>query len=136
VAGKRVGPAEVESILVGHTGVREAAVVGVPHDVKGTALVAVCVAAGGDGPGADELGRLLESELGKALRPDRVLLVAELPRTRNGKVMRRVVRAAVLGEDPGDTSSLENPEAVAELRRQAGHGPAGTDTGGESHAES
>ncbi|MEX2260555.1 MAG: AMP-binding protein [Bryobacteraceae bacterium] len=119
IAGKRVGPAEVESILVAHPGVTEAAVVGVPDEVKGSAMIAFCVpvSPGRAGPGlARELQERVAAELGKPLRPERVCFVAALPRTRNAKVMRRVIRAAWLGDECGDVTALENPAAVEAIR--------------------
>lgn len=120
VAGKRVGPAEVESLLVGHPLVAEAAVIGVPDELKGTAMVAFCVL-NGDGTEnlEDELKNLVAEAQGKPLKPNRVLFVSALPKTRNAKVMRRVIRAAYLGEDAGDLSALENPQAVEEIRNAA-----------------
>lgn len=113
IAGKRVGPAEVESVLVGHPGVIEAAVIGVPDDRTGTCMVAFCVPAARAGAElAADLRQRVAEALGKPLRPARIVFVPALPRTRNAKVMRRVIRAAYLGEDPGDLSALENPEAV------------------------
>ncbi len=104
IAGKRVGPAEVESILVSHEMVAEAAVIGIPDDLKGTVMVAFCVLTTGS-PASDELAsdlkRIVGRELGKPLRPEKVIFVEALPKTRNAKVMRRVIRAAYLGEDPG-----------------------------------
>ncbi|MDB5048451.1 MAG: acsA [Fibrobacteres bacterium] len=131
VAGKRVGPAEVESVLVGHDRIKEAAVVGVPDAMKGTAMIAFCVPVDGvqaDGVPAGEDGISLEedlkgrvaAELGKPLRPERIFFVAALPRTRNAKVMRRVIRAAFLGEDPGDLTALENPEAMEAIKNAGG----------------
>jgi acetyl-CoA synthetase len=118
IAGKRVGPAEVESVLVSHAAVAEAAAIGVPHEQKGEALIAFCVlAAGGTPPGLDdELAALVAKELGKPLRPERIVFVPALPKTRNAKVMRRVIRAAWLGEDPGDLTALENPSAVEAIK--------------------
>ena len=119
VAGKRVGPAEVESAAVAHPAVLEAAAVGVPHDVKGEVIVVFVRLRPGetDDP---ELRRSISDrvvqELGKALRPEAVHVVSDLPRTRSGKVMRRVARAAYLGTDPGDLSALENPLAVESIR--------------------
>jgi acetyl-CoA synthetase len=118
VAGKRLGPAEAESILVSHPNVVEAAAIGVPDELKGNALVVFCVLAPGRQPGEDlrkELRDLLAKSLGKPLAPKQVLFVSDLPKTRNAKVMRRIIRCAYLGLDPGDTSSLLNPEAVAEI---------------------
>jgi acetyl-CoA synthetase len=115
VAGKRLGPAEVESSLVGHPDVVEAAAIGVPDPLKGTLVVCFCVlrreAAATDGLKAELRERLID-ELGKALAPKEVLFVPDLPKTRNAKVMRRVIRAAYLGEEPGDLSSLVNPESL------------------------
>ncbi|MBV9216257.1 MAG: AMP-binding protein [Acidobacteria bacterium] len=118
VAGKRVGPAEVESILVSHPAVTEAAVIGVPDEAKGTTMVAFCVlseppaVAGGL---ATELKQLVAREMGKPLAPSKIHFISALPKTRNAKVMRRVIRAAYLGEDPGDLSSLEDPKTVDEI---------------------
>jgi acetyl-CoA synthetase len=115
VAGKRLGPAEVESSLVGHPDVVEAAAIGVPDALKGTLVICFCVlrreAAATEGLKAELRGRLVD-ELGKALAPKEVLFVPDLPKTRNAKVMRRVIRAAYLGEEPGDLSSLVNPESL------------------------
>jgi acetyl-CoA synthetase len=153
VAGKRVGPAEVESLLVAHPLVTEAAVIGVPDEKKGTAMVAFCVLrsadtpvrmsvastrkeegdaeasigkgsfAGGTGdadksvraPLEAELKALVSKDMGKPLAPSKIHFVSALPKTRNAKVMRRVLRAAYLGEDPGDLSALENPNSVDEI---------------------
>ena len=123
VAGKRLGPAEVESVLVAHPAVREAAAVGVPDELKGNALVCFVVVAPGHAAGealAAELRGLVGAELGKPLTPQAVHFVSDLPKTRNAKVMRRVIRSAYLGQDPGDTSSLVNPEVVAELQGSRG----------------
>ena len=119
VAGKRVGPAEVESLLVAHPLVTEAAVIGVPDEVKGTAMVAFVVLSE---PGAistglqAELKALVAKDMGKPLAPSKIHFVSALPKTRNAKVMRRVIRSAYLGDDPGDLSALENPQAVDEIR--------------------
>lgn len=124
VAGKRVGPAEIESVLVSHARVTEAAVIGVPDELKGTRLIAFCVL-GADCSSHEEselaatLRELVGAELGKPLRPSRIVFVAALPKTRNAKVMRRVIRAAYLNEDAGDLSALENPAAVNEIRKLA-----------------
>jgi acetyl-CoA synthetase len=120
IGGKRLGPAEVESILVAHPYVGEAAAVGVPDAIKGEALVCFCVlkpGANGNVDLASELKNRVADSLGKALAPKEVLFVGDIPKTRNAKVMRRIVRAAYLGEKPGDTSALENPTAVEEIAR-------------------
>lgn len=118
IAGKRLGPAEIESILVAHPEVTEAAAIGVPDEIKGNQVVVLCVLAPKSEP-LDELKQELEDliiiSLGKPLKPSQILFVEDLPRTRNGKVMRRMVRAAFLGIDPGDTSSLVNPESLTSI---------------------
>jgi len=122
IAGKRLGPAEVESILVAHPQVSEAAAVGVPDPIKGEALVCFCVlrkGVNGDVDLAAELKGNVARDLGKALAPHDVLFVGDIPKTRNAKVMRRIVRAAYLGEKLGDTSALENPSSLEEIKRVA-----------------
>jgi acetyl-CoA synthetase len=123
VAGKRLAPAEVESVMITHPRVSEAAVVGVPDAVKGEAVWAFWVARSDDGTdtiddevGAD-LAALVGRELGKPFTPSRVWRVNALPKTRSAKIMRRAIRAAALGIDPGDLSGAENPDAVTEIRR-------------------
>ena len=123
IAGKRIGPAELESAAVEHPGVLEAAAVGIPHEVKGEVAWIFCVplpgVEAGDGL-AGEVSELVARELGKAFRPDRVVFVNALPKTRSAKIMRRAVRAKAVGMDPGDLSSLENPEALDEIGRVVG----------------
>ncbi|HEY2980689.1 MAG TPA: AMP-binding protein [Anaerolineales bacterium] len=119
IAGKRLGPAEVESVLVQHPSVVEAAAIGVPHDVKGSELVLFAVLKPGvraDEALRKELRGLVVAEMGKPLAPKALLFVSDLPKTRNAKVMRRMIRAAYLGMDLGDTSALVNPQAVEEIR--------------------
>jgi acetyl-CoA synthetase len=119
VAGKRVGPAEYESALVGHPAVVEACAVGIPHELKGeTAWCFVVLAAGAepDDPLRAELDAAVEAELGKAFRPGAIRFTRALPKTRSAKIVRRAVRAAVLGEDPGDLSTLEDPAAIDAVR--------------------
>ncbi len=129
IAGKRLGPAEVESVLVDDPAVAEAAAIGVPDEMKGQALVCFCVlgpGTTGDPALAERLKGLVAERLGKPLRPEAIAFVADLPKTRNAKVMRRVIRAAYLGEDAGDISSLENPQAVEQIRSASPlHGDAG-----------
>ena len=118
VAGKRIGPAEVESALTTHPAVAEAAAIGVPHDIKGEVIVCFAVLRPGYTEGAalrDELKRVAAALLGKALAPDDIRFVRDLPKTRNAKIMRRVIRARYLGRDPGDLTSLENPQAFEEI---------------------
>lgn len=134
ISGKRTGPAEIEGPLMATGKIIEAAVVGLPDDIKGSAVACVCVPAPGAGTDTDlgtdldtETGRnALKQELsdavvqamGKAYRPKHVILVGDLPKTRTLKIMRRVVKALLLGQDPGDLSSLVNPDALAELKKK------------------
>ncbi len=122
IAGKRLGPAEVESVLVSHPAVIEAAAIGVPDAIKGSSLVVFCILGPDYSPEdalRNELRKLVGKSLGKPLTPQAVLFVEDLPKTRNAKVMRRVIRSAYLGQDPGDLSSLVNPEAVEQIRRSS-----------------
>jgi len=117
IAGKRIGPTEFESVLVSHPSVTEAAAVGVPHEVKGETVWCFCVL---NGEGSDELVSeliaLVDAEIGKAFRPERIIFVNDLPRTRSAKILRRAIRAAAVGEDPGDLTSLENPQAIEAIK--------------------
>ncbi len=120
IAGKRLGPAEVESILVRHESIVEAAAIGVPHEVKGSELILFAVTKPGLSPSDElrqELKDMVVNEMGKPLAPKEILFVSDLPKTRNAKVMRRMIRAAYLGQELGDTSSLVNPQAVEEIRK-------------------
>ena len=124
VAGKRVGPAEVEAAATAHPSVVEAAAIGIPHEIKGEAIVVVCTVRRGESDGDDlraAIGRRVVDDLGKTLRPEAVVVVPALPKTRSGKIMRRVVRAAFLGLDPGDLSALDDPTTI-EAIRSAGSG--------------
>ncbi len=115
IAGKRVGPAEIESVLVGHPAVNESAAIGVPHEIKGETVVCFAVLRPGFQPSdvlRGELQQHVAQAMGKAIKPDRVLFVRELPKTRSAKIMRRVIRATYLGKEPGDLSSLDNPSGI------------------------
>jgi len=115
IAGKRIGPAELESAAVGHPAVREAAAIGVPHEVKGeTAWIFCCLLPGAVATEAEVAAHVAEV-LGKAFKPDRVFFVDALPKTRSAKIVRRAVKATALGTDPGDLSSLENPESLESI---------------------
>ena len=120
IAGKRLGPAEIESLLVSHPAVAESAAVGVPDEVKGEKVWCFAVLKPGTEPSEElraELRKIVVGALGKAFRPDQIRFVSALPKTRSAKIVRRAVRAAALGEDPGDLSSLENPAALDEIKR-------------------
>jgi acetyl-CoA synthetase len=119
VAGKRVGPAEVESAAVAHPLVVEALAVGVPDEVKGEAIVVFAVVREGGSDGEwlpAEIGEAVVERLGKSFRPGAVHLVPSLPKTRNGKILRRLARASYLGLDLGDTSSLEDASTLEPIR--------------------
>ncbi|WP_435195642.1 AMP-binding protein [Natronomonas sp. EA1] len=118
VAGRKVGPAEVEGALIEHPSVNQAAAVGVPDDTTGTAVVAYVILEAG----VDETDDLREAlreqvgeELGKPFKPREVLFVDEFPKTQSGKIIRRAIQATYTGEDLGDMSSIENPEALDRL---------------------
>jgi acetyl-CoA synthetase len=120
IAGKRLGPAEVEAAAGQCEGVKESAAVGVPHSTKGEAPILFIVLMPGYAPSADRGARISDKvaeALGKPLRPQEVYFVPDLPRTRNAKIMRRVLRAVHLGQEPGDLSALENPAALAQIPR-------------------
>jgi acetyl-CoA synthetase len=120
VAGKRVGPAEVESAAVSHPAVSEAAAIGVPDELKGEVVVVFAILRPAFEPTdalRAEIGATITGQLGKSLAPKRVLFVKEVPKTRNAKIMRRVIKARYLGKDLGDISSLENPSALDEIGR-------------------
>ncbi|MCU1643048.1 MAG: acs [Nocardia sp.] len=121
IAGKRLAAAEVEAAMATHPAVSEAAAIGVPDPKKGEAVWAFWV------PRADctedvsaELVRIVADELGKPFAPSAVHQVSRLPKTRSAKILRRAIRAAVLGIDPGDLSGAENPDALDEIRAVVG----------------
>jgi acetyl-CoA synthetase len=120
IAGKRVGPAEVEDLVLELAQVREVAAVGLLDPMKGQQLVLCVVPAGTDTMG---LGEVIDAHvvqaLGKPFRPAKIHLVAQLPKTRNGKIMRRVIRNVLQGDAPGDLSALENPDAIDLLQTLA-----------------
>jgi acetyl-CoA synthetase len=119
VAGRKVGPAEVEGALIDHPAVSQAAAIGVPDETTGTAAVAYVILEPDVEPGDDlrkELIRQVGEELGKPFRPKEVRFVDAFPKTQSGKIIRRAIEAAHRGEDPGDLSSMENPEALEAIK--------------------
>ncbi|MGU3492965.1 AMP-binding protein [Xanthobacteraceae bacterium A53D] len=118
VAGKRLGPAEVEEVLLELDAVNEAAAIGVDDPVKGQKLVVFLVAAADAQKGTlpDVVTRQVEARLGKPFRPANVHIVPELPKTRSSKVMRRLIRSVYCGLPMGDLSSLDNPSALQEIK--------------------
>jgi acetyl-CoA synthetase len=136
VAGKRVGPGEIEGALTSHAAVSEAAVIGAPDEIKGTALVCFVVlkngyvtqgvegngraGSGGATPTEAELITHVAEQLGKPLAPRNVFVVDALPRTRSGKIVRRAIARAFLGQAPGDLTSVENPQVLDTIAMLAG----------------
>ena len=121
VSGHRVSTMEVESALVDHKAVAEAAVIGKPHEIKGQAIAAfVTVKAGVDGSAGlmDELKQHVSKKIGALARPDDIIFSAELPKTRSGKIMRRLLRDIAEGRALGDTTTLADPAVVAALKKQ------------------
>ena len=119
VAGKRMGSAEVETIVNSHKAVQESACVGIPHELKGEVIWIFVTLKPGYEASAElekEIESLIVKELGKPFKPERILFVPDLPRTRSGKIMRRLVRAVVTGQELGDASALENPESLEKIR--------------------
>jgi acetyl-CoA synthetase len=121
VAGHRIGTMEVESALVGHPSVAEAAVVGKAHDLKGQAIAAFVTLRDGHRPSPalrDELRDHVADKIGAIARPDDILFSADLPKTRSGKIMRRLLRDIAEGRALGDTTTLADPNVVASLKEQ------------------
>ncbi len=119
VAGHRVGTMEVESALVDHASVAEAAVVGKPHEIKGQAIAAFVTVKDGikaDSELANELKQHVVTVIGSIARPDEILFAPDLPKTRSGKIMRRLLRDIAEGKALGDTTTLADPAAVARLK--------------------
>jgi acetyl-CoA synthetase len=121
VAGHRLGTMEVESALVDHAKVAEAAVVGRPHEIKGQAVAAFVTLKEGSKPSealADELKEHVVRKIGAIARPDQILFAADLPKTRSGKIMRRLLRDIAEGKALGDTTTLADPGVVAKLKTE------------------
>ncbi len=120
IAGKRVGPAEIESALMDHPAVQEAAAIGIPHEIKGEAIICFVVVKSGI-ESADQLKEELKAKvgasLGKSLKPEDIKFVRALPKTRSAKIVRGAIRKKYLGQEVGDLASVENPEAIEEIGR-------------------
>jgi acetyl-CoA synthetase len=120
VAGKRLGPAEVEGALASDPAVAESAAIGVPHPLKGETIWCFVVVKPGVEPApalATRLRNVVAEHLGRSFLPSKVVFVPELPKTRSAKIVRRVIRAVALAEDTGDLSSLEDPGSLDGIRR-------------------
>lgn len=122
VAGKRIGPAEIESILNQHPAIYESACIGSPHEVKGEEIICFVILKpsyeANQGLRDELIGEVIK-HMGKPFKPRAINIVNDLPRTRSGKIVRRLIRAAMLGKDFGDTSVLENPMALKEITKAA-----------------
>lgn len=120
VAGKRTGPAEIESALIEHNLVAEAAAIGVPHEIKGETVVCFVVLNPGTIPSEalrEELKAQIVKHLGKTLKPEALKFVKALPKTRSAKIVRGAIRRKYLGEPLGDISSVENQDTIEEISR-------------------
>jgi acetyl-CoA synthetase len=120
VSGHRMGTAEVESALVSHPAVSEAAVVGMPHEIKGQGIYAFVILAAGQQASDDlkkELVKHVRKEIGPIASPDKIQFAAGLPKTRSGKIMRRILKRIAAGqvEDLGDTTTLADPTVITSL---------------------
>ncbi|BFH72303.1 AMP-binding protein [Sulfurisphaera javensis] len=115
VSGKRIGPAEVEQVINSYQGVIESACVGIPDPMKGEVIM--CFAVTNTKVDKAELMRYAEKMLGKAIAPKDIVFVKELPKTRNAKIMRRLIRALILGKPIGDVSALDNPTSLEEIKK-------------------
>lgn len=115
VSGQRIGPGEIESILIQHPRVVEAAAIGVPHPVKGQQLVCFVVLSAGTSATdelADRLAMLVAENMGASMKPHRIHFVCSLPKTRTGKIVRAAIRRKYLGQPVGDVFSIENRDAL------------------------
>lgn len=115
VAGRKMGPAEVEEAMMQHPGVAEAAVIGAPDDIKGEAIVGYAVAKPGVTLDAAAICATVARVLGQVFKPREVLVVPELPKTQSGKIVRRLLRQKYLGEELGDLSTVANPGSLTEV---------------------
>jgi acetyl-CoA synthetase len=120
VAGKRIGPAEIESILNQHQAVYESACIGLPHEIKGEEIMCFTILKPRFTANAalkDELSREVVANMGKPFKPSDISFVNDLPRTRSGKIVRRLIRDVALNKEFGDMSSLENPDSLKEIKK-------------------
>src|SRR5258708_1037844 len=115
VAGRKVGPAEVEEAMMRHPGVAESAVIGVPDDVKGEAIVGYAVPKPGITLDPSPVAAPIVDFLGPTFRPRDIVIVAELPKTQSGKIVRRLIRQKYLGEELGDLSTVANPQSLTKF---------------------
>ena len=119
VSGKRIGPSELESVIVKSGKAKEVAAVGIPDANKGSKIILSIVPAENNDQKESFFEDLVIKDLGKSFKPDKVIFVKDLPKTRNMKIMRRVIKSCLANQDPGDLSTLLNPESVEEIRSHA-----------------
>jgi len=119
VSGKRIGPSELESVIVKSGKVKEVAAVGIPDENKGSKIILSIVLLENSEEKESYFENLVINDLGKSFKPDKIIFVKDLPKTRNMKIMRRVIKSCLTKEDPGDISTLLNPESVEEIRAHA-----------------
>ena len=120
VSGKRIGPSEIESVVVKSGKAKEVAAVGIPDENKGSKIILSIVPLESEKNLKESLFiDLITKDLGKSFKPDRVIFLKDLPKTRNMKIMRRVIKSCLMKEDPGDISTLLNPESVEEIKEYA-----------------
>jgi acetyl-CoA synthetase len=119
VSGHRLSTMEVESTLVSNPAVAEAAVIGIPDEMTGQAIIAFCIAQGEAGEELpEELRGYVAEKIGKLARPKRIVVCDDLPKTRSGKIMRRLLRDIATGEDLGDVTTLRDPGVVEDVQKQ------------------
>ena len=121
VSGHRIGTAELESIFVEHASIAEAAVIGIPHEIKGQGLLAFVTVIQGkpvDEALTLELMELVDRKIGKFARPEKIVYSSDLPKTRSGKIMRRLLRSIAEGQALGNTSTLADPSIIDEIQKQ------------------
>ncbi len=119
VSGKRIGPSELESVIVKSGKAKEVAAVGIPDANKGSKIILSIVPAENNDQKESFFEDLVIKDLGKSFKPDKVIFVKDLPKTRNMKIMRRVIKSCLANQDPGDLSTLLNPESLEEIRSHA-----------------
>ena len=119
VSGKRIGPSELESVIVKSGKAKEVAAVGIPDENKGSKIILSIVPAENNDQKESFFEDLVIKDLGKSFKPDKVIFVKDLPKTRNMKIMRRVIKSCLSNQDPGDLSTLLNPESVEEIKSHA-----------------
>ena len=121
VSGHRIGTAELESIFVEHDSIAEAAVIGIAHEIKGQGLLAVVTVIEGKEINESlekELIALVDQRIGKFARPEKIVFSSDLPKTRSGKIMRRLLRSIAEGQELGNTMTLADPSVVDEIQKQ------------------